>query len=55
MAGDDGDRKFQAPDYVVFGLMLVVSAGIGFFMHGKIKRIENKILTSSYWEVEVYQ
>ncbi len=37
MAGDDGDKTFQAPDYVVFGLMLAVSAGIGFFYAWKDK------------------
>ena len=34
---DDSDRTFQAADYVVFGLMLAISAGIGFFYAWKDK------------------
>ena len=33
-----GDKTFQAADYVVFGLMLVISAGIGFFYAWKDKK-----------------
>lgn len=31
------EKKFGILDYVIFVLTLVISAGIGFFMHGETK------------------